>query len=434
MSVPKLAASLLFVFPTLACDLSGSDDGDSAGDAGTTSGSAAPTTSGEPADDSTGSGGSAGSDDAVDDSGTSDDGATTGDPPASDCAEATLRLGNPYYDGDIGGWNPAGQGVLDDPPLRSRHLSAVEGQLAIETQFEIWLADDTQVRRIAGDEGELEEQYNPTGPCADVRLLVGSGIATLPNGNLVVVDTRGNGVIELSDPLGTCMAAPIAGNPDLTFDVDISDGPAASGDIDGPGAQARFSGVARPTADPEGNLYVVDLGNTKIKRIAGDADRTVSTLYDSAGDEVLLGFTVLDGLLYVTGTNAIDDFVWSIDPETGTREVLFQGRGLFEELEASQQATMFGLTNDGVDLIVASNKGYVFRLSRMAEPLETIAGIGQIVDYPADLDLTMPIPTGELPIRSYAINDAGLLRMGDDLLFTGSDGGVGFHVWSIHCQ
>lgn len=437
MHVPKLTLTLLSVLPLLACDLPSSGDDGPVGDTGDdgggteTTGASATATHGD--DSGTGEPDDGPLDDSSD--GTDDSGSTGGtDMPAADCSEATLLMGSPYFSGDLEGWNPAGQGLLDEPPLRSRHLAVVGDEVAVETQFEVWITEGEQVRRIAGDELELEEQYQPSGACADVRLLVATGIAALPDGSLVVADTRGNGLVQLSDPGGTCTAAPIAGNPDMTLDVDVEDGAAAAGDIDGPGAQARFFGVTRPTPDADGNLYVVDTGNTKIKRVAGDADRTVSTIHDYAGDEVPLGLTVLDGTLYVTGSNAIEDFVWAIDPDTGTREVLFQGRGLFEEIDDTQQASMFSLTHDGVDLLVASNKGFVFRLSTSAEPLGVIAGFGPIVDYPTDLDVTMPIPSAELPIRSYAINDASLVRRGNDILFSNNANGVGFHVWSIHCQ
>jgi hypothetical protein len=434
MHVPKLTLTLSALLPLLACDMPSSDEGGGgdSGDDGAATEPAAETDPQMPGDDSGSSseGGGPG-DDTVDDTGGDTD---TGVDPASDCSEASLFMGSPYFTGDLEGWNPAGQGLLAEPPLRSRHLAVVGAEVAVETQFEVWITGGEEVRRIAGDELELEEQYQPSGACADVRLLKAAGIEALPNGNLVVADTRGNGVIELQDPTGTCTAAPIAGNPDLTLDVDVSNGAAAAGDIDGPGAEARFFGVERPISDAEGNIYVVDTGNAKIKRIAADADRTVSTIDAYAPEESPWGLTVLDGTLYVSGSNGTEDLVWAIDLEAGTKEVLYQGRGLFEEIDSTKQAQLVALTHDGVDLLVASAQGYVFRLSTSAEPLGVVAGYGSITDYPTDLDLTMPIPTAELPIRSYALGDGSLVRHGDDLLFTGNANGVGFHVWSIHCM
>lgn len=426
-------SSLLLTLSTVGCTLPGvGDDGDTGNDEdsdetahGSTSNVDDGATGGT--DDSSGSG--------VDDSTSDDADSSTGDAPATNCTQATLLMGNPYFDGELSGWNPTGQALLADPPLRSRHLADTGGHVAIETQTEVWVADGDQVHRVAGNEADNELQYQPSGACADTRFIITDGVAGLPNGNLVVADVRGNGLVELSDPLGDCTAAPIAGNPDAVLDVDISDDVAAIGDIEGPGVDARFFGVQRPYADADGNVYVDDAGNTKIKRIANDADRTVTTVFDYPGDQIVLAMTVLDGVLYATGASAVQDIVWSIDLEAGGEATeLFAGTGLFPEVDSSQMTTMFALTHDGQDLLVASNKGYIFRMSTAAQPIGVVAGMGQIVDYPADLDLSMPIPVEQLPIRSYAVNEASLLHLGDDILFTNNANGTGYHVWSIHCE
>jgi len=421
----------------LGCVLPGANDDTDAGDDASDSSGDAPTSdatdeSGDDGPDDSGSDDS-GSDGSSSEGGSVDD-TTTGDTPST-CTDASLFAGNPYFTGDLEGWNPDGQGLLADPPLRMRYLANASGQLAVDTQQEVWLSDGTDIRRIAGDELEFELQYQPTGACGDVRFIISQGIVGLPSGNIVVADTRGNGLVELADPGGDCTASAIAGNPDPILDVDVEDGAAAQGDIDGPGADARFFGVELPIADADGNVYVNDPGNTKVKRVANDADRTVTTLFDyGAPDEpFVLAMNAMDGMLYVTGANATEDIIWAIDATSGEATELFRGRGLFEEIDSSQQATLFAIENDGVDLFVASNKGYVFRLSTSGEPLGVIAGMGAIVDYPADLDLTMPLALDQLPLRTWGVGDGDLQRIGDDVLFTGNAGGVGFHLWSIHC-
>lgn len=439
-SLQLLCISTALTVALPGCVLPGTDD-DSAGDGddAPSESSGAPTTVDPDSSDSD-SGGSSGADTGTDDadsSGGSVDSSDGDDPTPAVCSDATLLAGNPYFSGDLEGWNPAGQPLLADPPLRMRHLADAGGHLAIETQSEVWLADGADVRRLAGDELEQDMQYQPLGPCADVRLIVGNGVAGLPNGDIVIADTRGNGLIELRDPLGTCTAAPIAGNPEVTLDVDLNDDAAAKGDIDGPGVDARFYGVQRPTADVDGNIYVVDAGNAKIKRVANDAERTVSTVFDYGGPEenFVLAMTSMDGTLYVTGQNAVDDLIWAVDPANpGSEQVLFQGRGLFEEIDSSQQMTLFAAANDGVDLLLASNKGYIFRVSATGEPLGVVAGMGSIVDYPADLDLSAPVALDQLPLRSYGVNEADLLHLGTDFVFTGNAGGIGFHLWSVNCE
>jgi hypothetical protein len=361
-----------------------------------------------------------------------DDGSTSDDPTPSLCTDATLLAGNPYFEGRFDGWNPDGQGLFADPPLRSRHLAALSDHVAIETQREVWITDEAHVRRIAGDEHEESPQYRPLGACADVRVIIGNGIAALPNGNLVYADSLGNGLIELADPLGDCTASAIAGNQEAILEVDIDDDVANPGDVDGPGVDAMFYAPENPVADGDGNVYVFDVGNSKLKRIANDADRTVTTIYEHSGAEEPLAMTVLDGIVYVSLAANIDDLLVAVDPESGDVEELFRGRGLFAELDSSQIATMFGMANDGVDLLIASNKGYVFRVTKQGESLGAVAGMGPIVDFP-NVDVTMPLALDELPLSSYTTKGADLVRFGDDFLFTGAASGIGFHIWAIHC-
>jgi len=439
MRTSIVTASFLCSIATTGCDLPGSDDDDDTGVSSAETGEGPGTTP----SDSGESGGSESVDTSggsVDESGSEEEsGSSESGEPADGltCTNATLFAGNPYFTGDLEGWNPEGQGLLADPPLRMRHIANSEGRVAIETQSEVWIADGDTLRRIAGDEGEPELQYQPSGPCADVRVITATGIAGLPNGNLVVADSRGGGLIELSDPFGSCTATPIAGNQQAILDLDVNDGAANAGDMDGPGAQAQFFGVERPYADADGNVYVVDAGNLKIKKIANDADRTVSTLVDYAGPEeyFIYSMTLLDGTLYVTSATSSADVIWAVDPVNGGEPtVLWEDRGLFEEVDPAAIAGLLSVTNDGVDLIMATEKGYVFRVSTAAESLGPIAGKGPSIDFPPDLDLTMPIPLDQLPLRTYSVNDGNLVRVGDDLVFTGSAAGVGFHLWSIHCE
>lgn len=434
MRIPSIHTLVLLSLPC-ACVLPGVDDGNGDG-AGDSTGE--PATSGTPGDTSAGPSGS-GVDDSDDSGDSGDSGAaadtTGGGGGAFHCSEAEIVAGDPYFDGDFEGWNPAGQPIVGDPPLRMRHLAAAGDQLAIDTQFEIWLSDGTTVRRIAGDEGEIETQYNPTGSCAEARFITAEGIVGLPGGNIVVADPRGGGLIELRDPAGECTAAPYAGNPDQVFEVDIIGDAAAEGDIDGPGASARFLGVRRPTVDAEGNIFVVDPGNSKIKMIAADADHTVSTVLDYSGpDDVLVyAMTAFDGTLYISAATIVKDILWKIDLDTLERTVLIDGHAPFDELDSSHSAGLFGITNDGTDLYAVGSSGYLWRMTTDGASLGAVAGIGSVVDYPEGLQVQTPVPLDMVPLRSYGVNEADLLRMGDDLLFTGNANGIGFHLWAIHC-
>jgi hypothetical protein len=429
-----LRSALSVLLPGLACVLP--DDGDDTGGQGT--GDAADDGP-DPGSGTTANGGDDGAtaaddDSSVDDTGAgssgADDSATTGDAPLGSCIDGTVVLGNPYYEGLSEGWNPSGQGVHEDPPVPSRHLAVVGDDLFLDTQAEIWVSDGTTVRRIAGRDNVQE--YQPVGECDDIRFLISAGITELPNGNVVVADFQGNGLVELSDPAGDCTAAPIAGNAQPATLADLVD-VAFPGDVDGPGATAMFYGPQRLTADEEGNIYVIDTGNFKIKRIAADADRTVTTLTAFADGQTPFAMTAMNGMLYVTGGNGVGDFIWAIDLSApGSYDVLADGTGLFEELPDGTSALLFAATNDGVDLILASHKGYLFRVTTDGYSLGAIAGTGQVTSFPDGLDVTMPIPADQLPLRSYSSGEADLVRRGNDLLFTGADGPA-YHVWQIRC-
>jgi hypothetical protein len=429
----RFLLAALFAIPNLGCpiDDGGNDDGE--GEASTSAEATGGTTMDPPMTTTETSTTTSGS---TTDPGTSTEPSESGsdtDVPGS-CVDATLWAGNPFFDGDFWGWDPAGQPLLGDPPLRSMQFATVGDRVAIGTQTAVWLADDAEAVRIAGDEDEPIVQYQPSGPCAGTRLIQVEGVAAMPNGNIVVADHVGNGLLEVSDPLGACMVTPIAGNamPALWGDLDDV---AFPGDVDGPGVDARFYGVDLPVADADGNVYVVDLYNAKFKVVANDAARTVSTLASFDPDIIPFAMTELDGTLYAVGSTGNEDVLMTVDAAApGEPTILFQGRGLFAEFDESTQAVLAGIAHDGADLLVASAKGYLWRVSTTGEPLATIAGTGQIAEIPADLDVTAPIPLDQLPLRTYSLPRQILAARDGDFLFAGVNGGIGYHVWSINCR
>lgn len=424
-----------------ACILPGSadDDGTDATAPASTSTGAADSSSGGTSATTAGTSTAVPTGDSSDSGDASDDGTTSDTDDTGSvlgaCVDAINFEGNPFYNGDFENGEPDGQPLLSDPPLRSYSLSAIDDVLAVGSQTEVWIADSgaQSMRRILGDANQ-DNEFVPAQACDDVRPLLLRGVTTRPGGSLVIADNVGNSLLELTDPLGDCTAQVIAGNAMSILDYEIEDGAAFAGDVDGPGATAQFWGVAAPVAVGE-DLYVIDVGNRKIKRVAGDADRTVSTLFDySAEPEVgLKSMTAVGGTLFVTGIEVSDDLLWAIDLATGEREVLFHGRGMFEEIGDSSIANMYSITDDGQDLLIATAQGYIFRVATDGDPIEVIAGYGVLTYYPTDLDVTQPIATADLPIRSNDTITASLARSGSNLYFTGNGGGVGFHIWEIRC-
>ncbi len=356
----------------------------------------------------------------------------------SSCSTGILFEGNPHYDTDdkYGGWNPAGQGRFEDPPIRTLGIATVGTSVYFDTNFEVWTLKGEDVVRIAGDEDVVGE-YQPSGACADVRLINTQGMATLPNGNVAIADLVGGGIIELSDPSGDCTASPIAGNQTALAESDIDEDTGDQGDVEGDGVDSKFYGVRLLASDEEGNLYADDSGNGKIKKIAGDAKRTVTTLYDYPGAEQpnLLGMTAFGGKVYVAVATVANDILWAIDAKTGAKMDLYKGRAIFDELDSAQTANLSALTNDGEAVIGVSSKGYIWRISTSGQVAPALAGKGNVVDYPEDIDLTKPVPAAELPLKGNAINRSALAMFGKHILWGGRGAvGLGFHVLDITCE
>jgi sugar lactone lactonase YvrE len=86
-------------------------------------------------------------------------------------------------------------------------------------------------------------------------------MASDPQGNLIVADPHFWYSVRRVTPAG--VVTTLAGNP------------TEAGYLDGPAGSARFGQIAGLTVAPDGNIFVVDFGNQKIRKIA--LDGTVST-------------------------------------------------------------------------------------------------------------------------------------------------------------
>jgi sugar lactone lactonase YvrE len=109
------------------------------------------------------------------------------------------------------------------------------------------------------------------------------GVSVDAAGNLYVADTTNHRIRKIvEDPPGTFTVSTIAGSG--------ATGYGNGGYADDIGNAARFNGPVGRTIDSSGNLYVGDAGNSRIRRIANDGPRTVSTVaggtqgyFDAAG-------------------------------------------------------------------------------------------------------------------------------------------------------
>ena len=99
------------------------------------------------------------------------------------------------------------------------------------------------------------------------------------------------------------------------------------GNVDGPGATAKFALPERITVDANDNVYVWDNGNDSFRKIANDAAHTVSTHFARVGGLAVVTPTFMSGKLYWYGSTGTNVFLWETDPATANmKRVVFEGR------------------------------------------------------------------------------------------------------------
>jgi len=146
------------------------------------------------------------------------------------------------------------KGLLEKkPPIRTDmraggNLGQLPPQLSGRT--------DVRVLTLAGE----PEPGLVDGPGYAARFDTPTGIAILPDGKLVVADSR-NHRIRTVDP-GSGTTTTLAGS--------------VAGDQDGPAATASFRYPTGVAVGNDGSVYVTDSGNHRIRRIAGGTVSTVA--------------------------------------------------------------------------------------------------------------------------------------------------------------
>ena len=292
------------------------------------------------------------------------------------CTTATLFAGNPLHMNPM--MRPAdGTGLLEDPPFAYRTIVFSSGQMITHNGQEIWRANltDKKLRKIAGTESQ--QQSLITGPCANARFANIFSIGLASDGSLFVSDQTANTILKVTDPLGAgCTVSHYAGTP-----MDIAAGGLNPnmipnvGNVNGPGAMAKFSLPERMALDGSDNIYVWDQGNDSIRKIANDATHTVSTVAMAigSGGGSLLSEVFLDGKLYVWGKASNDLFLTAVDPATGMKTDLIRGRADKFGGSSSDSQILGGIVTDGTALIVFFN-GQFFRISKTGVVSAPLAG------------------------------------------------------------
>lgn len=300
---------------------------------------------------------------------------------------AELFAGNPEY-AEPKDRAKEGQGLRDDPPLAWRSLLFSGDKLVTAVGQEIWFtdlaADKPVLKRLAGKEASAGQSLKP-GAGRDARFANIFGLAMLPDGSLVGADQTGNSVFQVSDPFGpNCTVTLLAGSTKPLESVSPGNLPNV-GDVDGPGANARFALPQWP-ATIGNDIYVIDEGNSKLKKVAGDAAHTVKTIA-KLPEGVYYAMIALNGKLYAVANNTKSEgFILEIDPASGAIREVIKGRS--DAFESRGAINVSGLATDGKGLFT-SHTGQLLYVT-LDGTVKSLAGTGASLDFRQPYDPTKP--------------------------------------------
>jgi sugar lactone lactonase YvrE len=259
--------------------------------------------------------------------------------------------------------------------------------VAVDREGALYIADSSNHRiRKVGRDGKIATLAGTGqpgfggdgGPAAQAQLQGPYGVSVDRHGNVYVADQRNNRVRKITAH-GTIST--VAGNGKRGF---VGDG--------GPAIGAALAGPNATVSDADGNLYIADSGNHRVRKVSPDGMITTiaGTKQGYAGDGGpavgaklnLPAALALDG----KGTLYIGDFlnhvVRKVSPDgviqtvAGTGERGFNGDGLPATRAQLNEPGGVGIATDG-SLLIAD--GLNFRVRRVGPDgiIQSIAGTGR---------------------------------------------------------
>lgn len=353
------------------------------------------------------------------------------------CKTGQIVMGNPKYKG-MERPAPSGSMVKADPPLGVRSMVFAGQTMYTSNGQEIWSADlaSGAVKRIAGEHQKAATKFND-GPCPAARFTNVHGMTLLPDGSLVAADYGVSALVRIESPgdPAKCKVSYFAGTS-KPVEGTIND----PGEADGPGATAKLQWPEWPAADAAGNVYVIDSTTSKLRKVAADAQRTVSTvatLPTEGGLQAWRGLTVLKDKLYSVNNTTTAGVVFEIDPKTGKARKVFEGTyKQFVEIPQNTTPALSAITTDGSNLFITGS-GFIWKLTP-AGKLTHVAGKGNPTDIPKTYDLKAAHPAKDLLLRvrtgdSSTMGTTAALAYADgQLYFRGREDGV--YVVRLDCK
>ena len=221
--------------------------------------------------------------------------------------------------------------------------------LALAPGGNLYVGDQYTVRRILADGTTTTIGGSPTayggidGPTGTSRFFTPSGLAVLPNGDVLVGDAGNNAVRRIDGAGNATTFAGVIGSPGT------ADGPRTT--------SALFRTPGKLAVAPDGSVYVADGpygGASALRRIA--ADGTVTTIVVNVFDVTV----DLAGNVYVAYTDAGVQSLGSIDPVTGavTRLVSTSAAVQLGSMAPSLGPVIGSISAKGVkQIVVAATSG-----------------------------------------------------------------------------
>lgn len=224
------------------------------------------------------------------------------------------------YAGKIGS-----PGYADGPAL-SAQFRIMDG-LTVDAQGIIYAVDpdNNRIRRIALDSSVSTlsgtgEMAFADGPIATAKFFKPADIAVDGQGNLIIADV-GNHRIRKITPAG--MVSTVAGD-------------GTHGYVDGNAANARFDQPRGVCVDTQGNIYVVDLGNRRIRKISSSG--VVSTVAGNGND----------GFVNGNAANAEFSVPWDIEVDSqGNLFVSDRRNNVIRKISGGMVTTFAGASEGG---------------------------------------------------------------------------------------